>query len=92
MVAAAEKPLSLNACSAGENYSAQEGAFEGPEKLLELWFSPSIDALQEHQHVQAARGGLMAVPRPIWEDMLALVKCTVLNTIHHDHVDAYLLR
>jgi S-adenosylmethionine decarboxylase len=25
----------------GANYSAEHGCFEGPEKLLEIWFSPS---------------------------------------------------
>jgi S-adenosylmethionine decarboxylase len=25
----------------GTNYSAEFGCFEGPEKLLEIWFSPS---------------------------------------------------
>ncbi|KAI8330194.1 S-adenosylmethionine decarboxylase [Chlamydoabsidia padenii] len=86
-------PELLNACSAGENYSAQEGGFEGPEKLLELWFSPSIETIKDHQQLDQnlTNRGLMLVPRPIWEDMLALVKCTVLNTIHHDHVDAYIL-
>lgn len=35
--------------AAGENYSALEGSFEGPEKLLEIWFSPSSESLKEHQ-------------------------------------------
>jgi S-adenosylmethionine decarboxylase len=83
--------LALNACLAGENYSAQEGGFEGPEKLLEIWFSPSFDGMMAHQqHVK--QQGLLMVPRPVWEDMLAIVKCTVLNMIQHDHVHAYLLR
>ncbi|ORZ06455.1 S-adenosylmethionine decarboxylase [Absidia repens] len=82
--------LALNACTAGENYSAQEGAFEGPEKLLEIWFSPAWNQVSEHQHVTTTQN-LMMVPRPVWEDMLAIVKCTVLNMIQHDHVDAYLL-
>ncbi|CAO3632793.1 unnamed protein product [Cunninghamella echinulata] len=81
----------LTACTAGENYSAQEGAFEGPEKLLELWFSPSLEKIMMHQHIDKKTKGLMDVPRDIWEDMLAIVKCTVLNVISHDHVDAYLL-
>lgn len=82
----------LTACTAGENYSAQEGAFEGPEKLLEIWFSPSSKKLMTHQHIDKKTKGLMCVPRDIWEDMLAIVKCTVLNVISHDQVDAYLLR
>jgi S-adenosylmethionine decarboxylase len=27
--------------ASGTNYSAEFGCFEGPEKLLEIWFSPS---------------------------------------------------
>jgi S-adenosylmethionine decarboxylase len=27
--------------ASGENYSAEHGCFEGPEKLLEIWFSPT---------------------------------------------------
>jgi S-adenosylmethionine decarboxylase len=38
----------------GENYSAQEGAFEGPEKLLEIWFSPSPERLKEHQNLSSS--------------------------------------
>ncbi|KAI7907335.1 adenosylmethionine decarboxylase [Cokeromyces recurvatus] len=37
----------------GENYSAQEGAFEGPEKLLEIWFSQSPELLKEHQNLSS---------------------------------------
>ncbi|CAO3629960.1 unnamed protein product [Cunninghamella blakesleeana] len=81
----------LTSCTAGENYSAQEGAFEGPEKLLEIWFSPTSRKLMTHQHIDKKTKGLMCVPRDIWEDMLAIVKCTVLNVISHDQVDAYLL-
>ncbi|ORX61384.1 S-adenosylmethionine decarboxylase [Hesseltinella vesiculosa] len=90
VVAISSQELNSNACSIGENYSICEGAFEGPEKLLEIWFSPSSDRVKEHQQVAKDRG-LLAVPRPIWEQMLAIVKCTVLNVIKHDQVHAYLL-
>lgn len=113
----------------GDNYSAQQGCFEGPEKLLEIWFSPSPQHLVDHQHLEYSdsseeddvssnndeedktisvarfspprarfhraterRAGLRCVPRPVWDDMLAIVKCTVLNVISNDAVDAYLLR
>ena len=114
----------------GDNYSAQQGCFEGPEKLLEVWFSPSPQRMADHQHLDyfnsseeddgssnnddedkaeriarfspprshcrgdypQAHTGLRLVPRSVWDDVLALVKCTVLNVITNDHVDAYLLR
>jgi S-adenosylmethionine decarboxylase len=41
------------ASAPGENYSAYEGAFEGPEKLLEIWFSPSSERLHEHQNLSS---------------------------------------
>ncbi|KAF2095867.1 S-adenosylmethionine decarboxylase [Rhizodiscina lignyota] len=62
-------------------------AFEGPEKLLEVWFSPSPAALP------ATTGplGLKAVSVDTWKDMLDLVNCKVLSVIESEHVDAYLL-
>ncbi|ETW81043.1 hypothetical protein HETIRDRAFT_476828 [Heterobasidion irregulare TC 32-1] len=54
--------------------------FEGPEKLLEIWFAPS-----------PADSGLRKVPRHVWEDMLAIVKCQVLSVIEGSEMDAYLL-
>ncbi|KAI7854429.1 adenosylmethionine decarboxylase [Circinella umbellata] len=113
----------------GDNYSAQQGCFEGPEKLLEVWFSPSAHQFADHQDLDyfnssseddgssnnddedktdaiarfspprphrhgeypTKHTGLRVVPRPVWDDMLALVKCTVLNVITNEHVDAYLL-
>ncbi|KAI9825743.1 MAG: spermidine resistance protein [Phylliscum demangeonii] len=61
--------------------------FEGPEKLLEVWFSPSADALP----ASAAPGGLKAVPAAEWKEMLDLVNCKVLSVMSSEHVDAYLL-
>ncbi|KAJ3019775.1 UNVERIFIED_CONTAM: spermidine resistance protein [Siphonaria sp. JEL0065] len=37
------------------------------------------------------RTGLRTVPRPIWEEMLDIVKCKVLSLINNEHADAYLL-
>ncbi|KAI8969247.1 adenosylmethionine decarboxylase [Mycotypha africana] len=105
ITAAAASPI---VTTPGENYSAYEGAFEGPEKLLEIWFSPSPDRIKDHQNLEdddsdkeAAlengsrrkdnRFGLRVVPKPVWDKMLALVKCTVLNVISNKDVDAYLL-
>lgn len=91
--------------TSGENYSIQEGAFEGPEKLLEIWFSPSAERMKDHQNLVSEeegdvkshapveeKTGLRVIPKPVLDKMLALVKCTVLNVISNDSVDAYLLR
>lgn len=106
--------------ASGENYSIQEGAFEGPEKLLEIWFSPSAERLRTHQNLSSSeessdtdletsertnrhnrrrshaavegKTGLRVIPKAVLDKMLALVKCTVLNVISNDFVDAYVLR
>ncbi|KAL8688076.1 MAG: hypothetical protein Q9218_005919, partial [Villophora microphyllina] len=62
-------------------------SFEGPEKLLEVWFSASPSSLPE-----ASRpGGLKSVPSEEWKEMLDLVNCKVLSIVESEHVDAYLL-
>ncbi|TVY81102.1 S-adenosylmethionine decarboxylase proenzyme, partial [Lachnellula suecica] len=62
-------------------------AFEGPEKLLEVWFAPSPDTLP----AGAKKDGLKAVPGETWKEMLDLVNCKVLSVVESDHIDAYLL-
>ena len=62
-------------------------SFEGPEKLLEVWFSASPRSLPE----ASAPDGLKIVPSEIWKDMLDLVNCKVLSIVESDNVDAYLL-
>ncbi|KAJ5512446.1 S-adenosylmethionine decarboxylase [Penicillium fimorum] len=73
------------------NYEATQdldssNAFEGPEKLLEVWFAPSAAELGA-----AGPEGLKKVPGEIWKDMLDLVNCQVLSVISSDEMDAYLL-
>ncbi|KAI9096188.1 S-adenosylmethionine decarboxylase [Phlyctochytrium arcticum] len=121
--------------------------FEGPEKVLEIWFRPSngkdspipyptappsptspqqssvaqiienlsedevslddvdeivdcarpkhnypVDVFQDNSgQWQYRRSGLRTVERAVWEDMLSIVKCQVLNVIENECVDAYLL-
>jgi S-adenosylmethionine decarboxylase len=65
--------------------------FEGPEKLLEIWFAPSA------AHISAepsddGRTGLRLVERHVWEEMLDIVKCKVLSVVNGIEMDAYLLR
>ena len=61
--------------------SDTENAFEGPEKLLEMWFVPG----------DGCGLGLRKITRADWEVMLGLVHCKVLSTLSSDSCDAYLL-
>ncbi|KAJ7733104.1 S-adenosylmethionine decarboxylase [Mycena olivaceomarginata] len=62
--------------------------FEGPEKLLEIWFAPSVADLDDSE---SPRCGLRKVDASVWEDMLDIVQCKVLSVVHGDEIDAYLL-
>ncbi|KAG0282173.1 spermidine resistance protein [Linnemannia gamsii] len=80
----------------------EPGSFEGPEKLLEVHFSPRM---QDVQHIRSPlnnlsaaadmdeeeRYGLRIIPKAVWEEMLDIVQCKVLHSIHHPTVDAYVL-
>ena len=66
--------------------------FEGPEKLLEIWFAPSANHVPHQENAQDHRIGLRSVDREIWEEMLSIVQCKVLSVIHGQEMDAYLLR
>lgn len=63
--------------------------FEGPEKLLEIWFAESAEAVSTERD---GRRGLRVVPREVWEEMLNIVQCKVLSVIEGREIDAYLLR
>lgn len=62
-------------------------AFEGPEKLLEVWFAPNPSVFPQG----VKKNGLKSVHVQIWKDMLDLVNCKILSVIETEHVDAYLL-
>ncbi|KAJ7502747.1 adenosylmethionine decarboxylase [Mycena galericulata] len=62
--------------------------FEGPEKLLEIWFAPSATDLEDSS---SPRCGLRKVDSSVWEEMLDIVQCKVLSIVHGDEMDAYLL-
>lgn len=66
--------------------------FEGPEKLLEVWFAPSATSVPDALSPKEGRIGLRKIPRRVWEDMLDIVKCKVLSVVEGDQTDAYLLR
>ncbi|CAG8487302.1 7457_t:CDS:2, partial [Paraglomus occultum] len=66
-----------------------ERVFEGPEKLLEIWFEPIPDFLPADVN---GRKGLRKVGRAVWDELLGLVECKILNVVSSDDVvDAYLL-
>jgi S-adenosylmethionine decarboxylase len=65
--------------------------FEGPEKLLEVWFAPSASGVPDAHFPKNGRIGLRKIPRVVWEDMLDIVKCKVLSVIEGQETDAYLL-
>ncbi|KAF9179361.1 spermidine resistance protein [Haplosporangium sp. Z 11] len=91
------------------NDTQEAGSFEGPEKLLEIWFGSAPYLLQGIRTIPAElqttngsdetddtlggsdRYGLRIVPKPVWDEMLAIVKCQVLNSIQNDCMDAFLL-
>ncbi|GAA6024499.1 hypothetical protein JCM11491_004837 [Sporobolomyces phaffii] len=77
---------------------ASPGPFEGPEKLLELWFAPSEqDVVDRGLPLKGGRKGkerwtgLRQVERSVWEGMLDEVQCKVLSVIEGEETDAYLL-
>ncbi|KAF9962105.1 spermidine resistance protein [Modicella reniformis] len=87
------------------NDAQEAGSFEGPEKLLEIWFGPAPYLLQAIRTIPSElqkaendnslsgsdRYGLRIVPKPVWDEMLAIVKCQVLNQVHNNCMDAFLL-
>lgn len=73
-----------------DDYQAS-APFEGPEKLLEIWFSQSAASVPGTTD-ENGKTGLRRIHRKIWEDMLDIVKCKVLNAMDGLEMDAYLLR
>jgi S-adenosylmethionine decarboxylase len=59
--------------------------FEGPEKLLEIWFAPSSSSLGKDFR------GLRNISYNNWAELLAIVNCCILSTISNDEIDSYLL-
>ncbi|PPQ89556.1 hypothetical protein CVT25_012228 [Psilocybe cyanescens] len=73
-----------------DDYQAS-APFEGPEKLLEIWFAPSAANVPVLDKARGKKTGLRAVSRQTWDDMLDIVKCKVLSVIEGEEIDAYLL-
>lgn len=71
---------------------AGSSPFEGPEKLLEIWFAPSAADVPDASSAEHGKTGLRKVERKIWEEMLNIVQCKVLSVVQGQEMDAYLLR
>ncbi|OLY80241.1 S-adenosylmethionine decarboxylase proenzyme [Smittium mucronatum] len=80
------------ACGANGTYSeGYTGSFEGPEKLLEIWFANNMqDSQNLHSH-DSDLPGLRSIPLESIKSMLLLVNCTILESFSNNHCDAYLL-
>jgi S-adenosylmethionine decarboxylase len=74
-----------------DNYQAS-APFEGPEKLLEIWFAPSAAEVPALDNACDQQTGLRTISRQTWEEVLEIVKCKVLSVIQGKEIDAYLLR
>lgn len=62
-------------------------AFEGPEKLLEIWFWKSESSLPK----DIPSDGLRSISLQNWVSILDLVNCKVLSMKSSPYMDAYLL-
>ncbi len=74
---------------------ADSPPFEGPEKLLEIWFTPSPRDLVDDPEAPfevVHKAGLRSVPVAQWEAMLDIVGCKILSSVKGSEIDAYLLR
>lgn len=63
-------------------------SFEGPEKVLEVWFVPPSEY---EDNSERSTKTLLDITQPQWETMLALVNCQILSSIEHGKGRAYLL-
>ncbi|KAL3230189.1 S-adenosylmethionine decarboxylase proenzyme [Nakaseomyces bracarensis] len=65
-------------------------AFEGPEKLLEIWFYPSAASVPKGAD-GVSRCSLRDIAFEKWVAILKLVKCEVLSIKSTEKMDAFLL-
>ncbi|KAH3680625.1 hypothetical protein WICPIJ_008196 [Wickerhamomyces pijperi] len=60
-------------------------AFEGPEKLLEIWFYPNLE------DVPAGSKTLRSISFDLWSQILDLVNCKILSIKSSKYMHAFLL-
>ncbi|XP_068700666.1 S-adenosylmethionine decarboxylase proenzyme-like isoform X4 [Montipora foliosa] len=59
------------------------GFFEGPEKLMEVWWTPVLGA--------DTMADLRTISREKWSELLKLVDCTIISEKRNEEMIAYLL-
>ena len=64
-------------------------AFEGPEKLLEIWFYPQPNEIPTND--KGEKLTLRSIPVEKWVSILNLVKCEILSIKSTPLMDAFLL-
>ncbi|GMH76998.1 hypothetical protein TrVE_jg4532 [Triparma verrucosa] len=67
---------------------AYTGAFEGPEKTLEVCFRTSTGHTPQHCSLPT---GLRLLPRPALDEICTLANCNILSSISNTYLDAYVL-
>eukprot|EP01147_Barroeca_monosierra_P004930 gene4930-6914_t len=66
--------------------------FEGQEKLLEVWFRPPNNEIQQGKHPKLSEAkGLRAIPRDNIQLILEKAKCCILDSYHNEYMDSYVL-
>ncbi|KAJ3157628.1 spermidine resistance protein [Geranomyces variabilis] len=78
-----------------ENLSESEVSIDDVEEIVDCarpHHDYPVDVFQDDDgQWQYRRSGLRLVNRSVWEEMLSIVKCQVLNVIQNECEDAYLL-
>jgi len=87
----------------GKSEAPNPEPFEGPEKLLEVWFvsaqeiknstAGKTDGKLLDLKTDESKGKLFlrSVGRKRWEEVLKLVRCSILSDVNNGQFDAYLL-
>lgn len=75
--------------------------FEGPEKLMEIWWKPLASGMAEitrnetenksDSTEEKVSGDLRTIPRKKWEEILKLVNCEIVSEKRNKDMVAYLL-
>lgn len=76
---------------AGEVCAAPDFSFEGPEKLLEIWFRAPESGDNGAANDGSGASGLHLIPRDVWVSILDEVHCTIISTVCSKELHAYLL-
>lgn len=71
-------------CGSNDDNSTPDyvpGTFEGPEKTMEVVFRPDV----------GPENGLRNLPRDVLDKLCSQARCSILNKISNNHMDAYVL-